>query len=372
MTRFDRYLLSQLLWLFGFFSLVLVLVYWVNRAVSLFDQLLANGHSAAVFLEFTALTLPNVIRLVLPVSAFAGTVYVINRLSAESELVAVQAAGYSPVRLGRSVALFGMIVAVLVTVLTNVLVPLSSGRLAQRSAEIAQDTTARLLSEGEFQHPARGITFYIREITPEGELRDIFLADTRSPDRRTTYTAARALLVRAKEGPKLVMFDGMAQSMNGRSQQLATTSFRDFTYDVGALLDFKAPGPRDLREIGTAELFGATEAVAEETGESPAAVLAEAHARFSQPLKAVAAPLLGFAILLMGGFSRFGMWRQILIAVLAVIVLETVDNAAADMAQKALGNWPLLYLPELGATLLAGLLLWLAGRPRRMPRRAAA
>ena len=29
--------------LFGFFSLVLVLVYWINRAVVLFDQLIADG-----------------------------------------------------------------------------------------------------------------------------------------------------------------------------------------------------------------------------------------------------------------------------------------------------------------------------------------
>ena len=73
MSKFDRYMLSQLMMLFGFFALVLVSVYWINRAVSLFDQLISDGQSAWVFLEFTALTLPNVIRLVLPVAAFVAT-----------------------------------------------------------------------------------------------------------------------------------------------------------------------------------------------------------------------------------------------------------------------------------------------------------
>ena len=41
MARFDRYLLSQLMVVFGFFSLVLVMVYWINRAVVLFDRLIA-------------------------------------------------------------------------------------------------------------------------------------------------------------------------------------------------------------------------------------------------------------------------------------------------------------------------------------------
>ena len=69
LARFDRYLLAQLMVMFGFFSLVLVMVYWINRAVVLFDQLIADGQSAAVFLEFTALSLPSVIRLALPLAA---------------------------------------------------------------------------------------------------------------------------------------------------------------------------------------------------------------------------------------------------------------------------------------------------------------
>jgi hypothetical protein len=71
MPRFDRYMLSQLMVLFGFFSLVLVLVLWVNRAVRLFDQLIGDGQTALVFLGFSALTLPVAIAAVLPIACFA-------------------------------------------------------------------------------------------------------------------------------------------------------------------------------------------------------------------------------------------------------------------------------------------------------------
>ena len=71
MARFDRYLLSQLLALFGFFSLVLVAVYWINQAVGLFDRLIGDGQTALVFQEFSALGLPNLIRMVLPVSGMS-------------------------------------------------------------------------------------------------------------------------------------------------------------------------------------------------------------------------------------------------------------------------------------------------------------
>ncbi|MEC7962824.1 MAG: LptF/LptG family permease, partial [Pseudomonadota bacterium] len=115
-------MLSQLMVLFGFFALVLVSIYWINQAVRLFDRLIGDGQSAFVFLEFTALTLPNVIRLVLPMAVFAGSVYVTNRLSNESELVVMQATGFSPWRLARPVVYYGLIIGVLMSVLTHMLV----------------------------------------------------------------------------------------------------------------------------------------------------------------------------------------------------------------------------------------------------------
>ena len=111
MPRFDRYLLTQLLAVFGFFALVLVLVYWVNQAVGLFDQLIGDGQTALVFLEFSVLTLPNVISLVLPIAAFAAAVFVANRLTQDSEMVVMQATGFSSFRLARPVLIFGLIVA---------------------------------------------------------------------------------------------------------------------------------------------------------------------------------------------------------------------------------------------------------------------
>ena len=97
--------------------MILVSVYWVNRAIGLFDQLISDGQNALVFLEFTALTLPYVIMIVLPISGFVAAIYVTNRLSSESEMVVLQTAGAGAFRIARPVFLFGMIVAVLVSIL---------------------------------------------------------------------------------------------------------------------------------------------------------------------------------------------------------------------------------------------------------------
>ncbi|MEZ5715914.1 MAG: LptF/LptG family permease [Paracoccaceae bacterium] len=61
----------------------------------------------------------------LPVAAFAASVYVTNRrLSSESGAKAVmQATGFSPWRLARPVFCSGLIVAAMMTALTHFLVP---------------------------------------------------------------------------------------------------------------------------------------------------------------------------------------------------------------------------------------------------------
>lgn len=365
LPRFDRYLLRQFLVLFAFFTLVLVMIYWVNRAISLFDQLIASGQSAMVFVEFTALTLPGVIRLVLPVSAFAAVIYVTNRLMAESELVVVQATGYSPWRLARPALYFGLIVGLLMSILTHFAVPATRIALSEKRIEVAEDVTAQLLTEGRFMHPAPGLTFYIREITPEGELQDIFLNDARRPDQRTTYTAESALIAREVSGPKIVMFEGMAQTLNRETRQLTTTEFVNFTYDLGALIPLSRAERTDPRDLPTWEILSPSPELLEASWASRARMIYEANIRFSHALLAVAAPVLGFAILMLGGFSRFGMWRQIIAAVIVMLLIDTMDKSVARYAREDVVLFPLAYLAPAVTFLLASALLWFSALPQR-------
>ena len=78
------------------------------------------------------------------------------------------------------------------------------------------------------------------------------------------------------------------------------------------------------------------------------------------------AAMLGFSMLLIGGYSRFGVWRQVLWAVLALLAVQALATAAASRTAEAPGNWPLLYLAPLAGALVAAGALWSAGRPRRI------
>lgn len=348
--------------LFGFFSLVLVSVYWVNQAARLFDSLIADGQNVGVFLEFSALTLPWIVQLILPVSAFVATLYIFNRLIGESELVVLQTAGLSAVRLLRPVLAFGLLMAVLVALLSNVLAPSARTQFVQRQAEVRDDLTGRFLRAGEFIHPGDGLTVYIREISPLGEFRDLFLQDTSTEGVEVTYTATNALLVRSDGGPRLVMFDGLAQTLDLETGRLSTISFNDFTYSVDSLLNDGGRRRVDVRELPTPLLLTADAQLADALNLDLAKMVFEGHDRLAQSLFVIFVPLIGAASLMLGSFSRFGVWKQILIAVALVLPMQIVRNAGEAAVRADAEAWPLAYAQPALAALIAAAMVALAMR----------
>ena len=366
MTRFDRYCLARLSAAFGLVALVMALVFWVNQAVTLFDRLIADGQSFLVFLEFTALALPSVIRLAVPVAAFAAALLVANRLRGDSEWVAMQTAGASATRLARPALVFGLLAAGLLSLIVHALLPAARARTDERAAEASEDLGARLLTDGAFLHPAPGITFFLAELAPGGELRGVFLSDARDPMQSVTYTARSAVLSTGPRGPALVMFDGLAQTLEADGR-LFTTRFSDFAYDVGSLIGRSAAEGPGVRGTSSLALLRGDPVVPPAT---PEARWRELHRRAAQPAMALMAPVLGFGALSLGRFSRFGSWRQSLLAVGLVIALRLMEGALRDPIAADPALWPLHYLPAAAGLAAAVAMLWWAdasARSRAVP-----
>ncbi len=375
MAKFDRYMLSQLLVLFGFFALVLVAIFWINRAVVLFDRLIGDGQTALVFLEFTALGLPGLIATVLPIATFAASVYVTNRMTSDSELTVLQATGTGPWRLSRPVLVFGICVALFMATLSNLLVPLAQAQLKEREQEIAQNVTARLLTEGTFLHPTPKVTFYTRIIDAEGVLRDVFLSDRRNPDQGIIYTAAEAYLLRNDDATTLIMVDGLAQRLNRDGMRLATAKFADFSFDISALVRIETVGQMSIANTVTPALLSGWDTITERSGNTRGDIAEEINARFAQPLFCAVAAMVGFSTLLIGGFSRFGVWREIVIAFGLLLALDGMRGILVPQVRETASLWPILYLPTLIGAVLSGLMLLHAANPgwrARLHRRRAA
>ena len=65
---------------------------------------------------------------------------------------------------------------------TTFVVPKAAKMLHEKQLELDSSVSARLLKEGKFIHPLKGVTFYIKGIESDGTLLNVFLHDRRNAD----------------------------------------------------------------------------------------------------------------------------------------------------------------------------------------------
>jgi lipopolysaccharide export system permease protein len=346
LTKLDRYILSQLTGPFAIFAIILIGIYWGARAIGLFDQLIGDGQSVTVFLEITILFLPQVVSIVLPVVSFAAAVYVSNRLHSDSEMVVLQSTGVAPLRLMKPFLIFGLLVAILASILSHYLLPVSRILLEKRQQELSQDMATRLIVGGKFLNPSDNVTFFVGEVSDDGSLVDIFLYDQRAADRDVTYTAHKAVLFRTESDGRLVMFDGLIQTFDETSQLLTKIQFDEFVFDIGTLTGSPETRAHRIDEYSTLSALRPTPEMLRATGASAADFKTSAHKRIEQPLQSLVFPLIGMAVLMLGSFSRFGVLRQVLGAAALVMTISVLAVPLRDIVQKDIAFWPLIYVSD--------------------------
>ena len=171
------------------------------------------------------------------------------------------------------------------------------------------------------------------------------------------------------------MVDGMAQRLNMVNKRLATAKFSDFSFDITPLVGSSDDINQSAAAMITPALLYNWKAIAERTGASEGDVAEELHGRFAQPLFCIVAAMIGFATLILGGFSRFGVWREAVIAFALLIAIDGTRGTLVAQVRETAALWPLVYLPSLIGAVLAITMLWQAAHPRwsrRLRNRGAA
>ena len=75
------------------------------------------------------------------------------------------------------------------------------------------------------------------------------------------------------------------------------------------------------------------------------------------------AVLIGYAVLVTSNFSRFGLWRSVLTAVVFLIILRFIEGLCLDYARRSAGSIWVMYLPLIFGFLSAYVLILRSDRP---------
>ena len=248
MRLIDRYFLRQVLAPFVFFTLVLTAVMWLAQSLRVIDLIVNNGQSASILLIFAGPLLPLVLSIVIPLAALGATIFGLNRLLSDSELVVVYSAGQGRLSSLRAVLFFGVGVTVVLAIITVLLAPLGARSMREKTAEVRSDIASALIQDGRFMHPSEGLTVYIREANGPGDMRGVLVHDQRDPDSAVTFNAQRGALVKTDTGPRLVMFDGLAQRIDPKTDSLSLLQFDKIGYDLSEFVSDPSDRKRKASE----------------------------------------------------------------------------------------------------------------------------
>jgi lipopolysaccharide export system permease protein len=295
MGSIDRYIFRTTLASFALVLISLTGVIWITQALRGIDLMTSQGQTIVTFLGLTSLVIPALILIIAPVALMIAISHTLNKLATDSEIIVMNAAGFSPFRLFRPFVYATIVVAILVAFIAAYLAPDGMRRIKQWDAEITADVLTNVLQPGRFAQLDQNLTIRIRERAPGGLLMGIFIDDRRDPKERISIVADHGTVVQSGSNSFLVLEDGNLQKFEAGKREPAIVAFGRYAFDMSK---FSQHGDVALgiRERYLWELLSPDENDPMYK-QVPGQFRAELHDRFMAPIYPFAFAVLTFAFL---------------------------------------------------------------------------
>src|SRR6201987_6160521 len=232
MGSIDRYIFRTTLASFALVLVSLTGVIWITQALRGIDLMTSQGQTILPFLGVTSLVIPALVLIISPIALMIAISHTLNKLATDSEIIVMNAAGFSPFRLFRPFVYATCVVALLVAFIAAYLAPEGMRRLSQWDAEIPGDVLANILQPGRFAQLDQNLTIRIRERQPGGLLKGIFIDDRRDPNERVSIVADHGTVLKNADGSFLVLEDGNLQRFEVGKRDPALVAFGRYAFDM--------------------------------------------------------------------------------------------------------------------------------------------
>jgi lipopolysaccharide export system permease protein len=105
---FDRYLLKNLIIATLFTAISLAAIIMLTQSLRFLELIINSGASGLSFFALTFLALPRFFEVILPIALMIGTVFIYNKMTADSEMVVMRTSGFSPFAYGEASSYVGL------------------------------------------------------------------------------------------------------------------------------------------------------------------------------------------------------------------------------------------------------------------------
>ncbi|WP_084396777.1 LptF/LptG family permease [Henriciella aquimarina] len=363
MNRIQSYLFRQVfrsvIVIVGGLTLLAILAQGLSQT----DLIVENRQSALVFFYVVALGAPQVIALLTPLAIFVATVWSMNKLHRENEIVVAGASGMTRWDIASPIIRLAVLAAIAHLAVNLWVQPTAQRTLRETVREARADLATSLVRPGQFTQAGENLTVYARE-SRGGDLIGVMISDNRAEAR--DYIAQRGRFVEVDGVPSIVMWEGQIHQIDSNGA-LSILDFDQSTFDLSPFIEdtdavvLKA-SDRYLHELVWIDTTNYQEL------QDRKKFLAEAHTRLTTPLVSIAMALIAIMAVLGGDFNRRGYSRRIAYATggaLGLIMVQlTVQSISADTVAANAGQW----LVPIGTILIISTIFFnwgVAPAPRR-------
>jgi lipopolysaccharide export system permease protein len=379
LTRLDRYILkiatvASIVLLIGLTSVI-----WVTQALREVDLITGKGQTVLIFFTVTLLSLPALIAGIAPVALFMATLYTLNRLNGDSELIVMNAAGIAPYRLTKPFIVLTIAVSLLVGWMSLSVMPSGFRALRDLITTIRADFVANVVKEGQFVSLESGVTFHYRERQGDA-LVGIFMQDRRDPSQPAIYVAERGRTADV-DGQNFLMLERGTIQRENKQDTTSIISFDRYALNLSALSG-DATGGGAGEGSGDKVIYKPRERTTwsllnQDRNEhyyktQEGRFRAELHNRLSAPLYPIAFMLIAFAFVGEARTTRQGRASAIQAAIFIVGATRIGAYAAWTASVRSPSAVLLLYLLPIGAIVLSVALILYGERLRPVLARLAA
>jgi lipopolysaccharide export system permease protein len=220
---------------FSAFLVVLVsltAVIWVTQALHDFDLVTSQGQTILVFMGITGLIIPLLVLVIAPIALLIAVAHVLNKLSTDSEIIVMNAAGMSPWLLFRAFMAVAVVVSLMVAAISAYIAPKGLRMLRDWLTEVRANVVSTIVQPGRFTSIENGVTIHIRERRPNGQLAGIFLDDRRNSAERLSVLAELGELLDNDKGTFLILKNGIVQRHAADQRDPAMVVFDRYAFDL--------------------------------------------------------------------------------------------------------------------------------------------
>jgi lipopolysaccharide export system permease protein len=291
-----RYIFRTTLGAFLVVLVSLTALIWVTQALRDIDLMTNQGQSIFIFIAITGLIVPLLILVIAPIALVIAVIHVLNKLSTDSEIVVMNAAGMSPWRLFRAFLTVGILVSLLMTAISAYLAPEGLRALRRWITAVRADLVTNIVQPGRFINIENGLVFHFRERKPDGQMLGIFLDDRRDANERATFLAEQGEILETGDGTFLVLENGSVQRRQASQRDPTIVRFDRYAFDLSRLASGQPTIKYSVRERYLWELI-APDPNDPLLKELPGQFRAELHDRILGPFYPIAFVVIAYAYL---------------------------------------------------------------------------